>query len=372
LDRFYGALLGRSIGCVLGKPLEVGPYFWESTTERPGWKNVRRWFEGASLSSITDYVPSHSKASAEGLYVGSEASQKEHLRYVESDDDIRYTILALELLETKGFDFTSYDVGKLWHRLLPYQLVCTAETQAYVNFANATNHIHPEASVYSEEAADYVRLFQNPYREWIGAQIRIDGYAYAAAGDPRFAATLAYRDATFSHVKNGVYSAMFFAALIALAFVETDVRRCVDVALSVVPTKSRLYHYLQKTIALASTTTDLDILMERVWEYLLDFDPAHSINNACICVASILYGNGDFTKSVGTAVAFGLDTDCNGATVGSFVGALKGEALIPDHWKRPLNDTIESQISGYHPVRISALARRFLKLHEAYLKRASS
>lgn len=361
-DRFHGAMLGRSIGCVLGKPLEVGPYFWESTKQRPGWKAIRRWFEGAGRTSISDYVPSKSEASQDGLYVGCEASQKEHLRFVESDDDIRYTILGLELLETKGFDFTPFDVGKLWHRLLPYQMVCTAETQAYLNFANVTNHIQPEASVYSNETADYVRMFQNPYREWIGAQIRIDGYAYAAAGNPLLAAKLAYQDATFSHVKNGVYSAMFFAALIALAFVEKDGKRCVDLAMSVVPKRSRLSSYLQKTIDLATEIHDLDALMERVWEYLLDYDPAHSINNACICVAAILYGNGDFTKSIGAAVGFGLDTDCNGATVGSFVGALVGEAGIEDHWKQPLNDTIESLIPGYHPVSIKALAKRFQAL----------
>jgi ADP-ribosylglycohydrolase len=363
-ERFHGALLGRMIGCVLGKPLEVGPYFWESTKEHPGWKNVRKWFEGADQYPIRDYAPSTSRASREGLYLGCERSQKEHLRFVESDDDVRYTILSLELLETKGWEFTSYDVGKLWHRLLPYQLVCTAETQAYLNFAQVTNHINPGSEPYSKEAADYVRTYWNPYREWIGAQIRIDGYAYAAAGDPMLAADLAYRDASFSHVKNGVYAAMFFASLIAAAFVEQDVRHCVQTALAVVPKTSRLYLYLQRTIDLALTISDLETLMERVWAYLLDYDPAHSINNSCICVAAILYGNGDFTKSVGTAVAFGLDTDCNGATVGSFVGALKGEAGIEDHWKESLHDTILSEIPGYHPVSIRELAVRYHKLYQ--------
>jgi len=361
-ERFHGALLGRVIGCVLGKPLEVGPYFWESTKDNPGWKNVRKWFSGADQYPIRDYAPSKSRASSEGLYLGCEKSQKEHLRFVESDDDIRYTILSLELLETKGWDFTAYDVGKLWHRLLPYQLLCTAETQAYLNFAQVTNHINPDNQPFTNEAADYVRTYWNPYREWIGAQIRIDGYAYAAAGDPIFAARLAYRDASFSHVKNGVYAAMFFSALIAQAFVEKDVLRCVQTALGVVPKTSRLYRYLQRTIDLATRIDDLEALMEGVWDYLLDYDPAHSINNACICVASILYGNGDFTTSVGTAVAFGLDTDCNGATVGSFVGALVGETGIADHWKEPLHDTILSEIASYHPVSIRELAVRYHRL----------
>jgi ADP-ribosylglycohydrolase len=313
---------------------------------------------------IQDYVPAQSTASNDGLYVGCDPCLKGNIRFVESDDDIRYTILSLELLETVGFDFTPYDVGKLWHRLLPYQFVCTAETQSYLNFANVTNHIAADRASYTDEVANYVRRFQNPYREWIGAQIRIDGYAYAAAGNPRLAAKLAYQDATFSHVKNGVYAAMFFAALIAAAFGETDVRRCVDQAIRVIPRTSRLHAYLTKTIVLAKAASDLETLMKGLWEYLLDFDPAHAINNACICVAAILFGNGDFTTSVGTAVAFGLDTDCNGATVGSFVGALQGEAAIPDHWKEPLHDTIHSLIPGYHPISIREIASRYQTLHQ--------
>jgi ADP-ribosylglycohydrolase len=365
-SQFLGAVVGRSVGCILGKPLEAGPYFWESTLEKPGWKNIKAWFEGANQYPIRDYVPATSKATFMGLYVWYPTCQKGNIQFVETDDDLRYTLLSLELLEQKGTAFTSYDVGKLWHERLPYQLVCTAETQAYLNFAQVTTHLGAQASDYTEEAAHYVRMHHNPYREWIGAQIRIDGYGYAAAGNPLLAAKMAYQDAHFSHVKNGVYGAMFFAALIASAFVETDLRRCIDQALTVIPSTSRLYEALVRTITIVEDETDTERMIDKVWVYLLDVDPAHTINNACVCVASILHAPNDFTKAIGTAVLFGLDTDCNGATVGSVMGAFLGEGAISDHWKKPLNDTMYSMLAGYHPIAISDVALRYQALYDKH------
>ncbi|MFA5006308.1 MAG: ADP-ribosylglycohydrolase family protein [Candidatus Izemoplasmatales bacterium] len=362
-DAFLGAVLGRMAGCVLGKPLETGPYFWESTKERPGWKNVKRWFEGAGQYPIRDYVPASSDAS--DLHVVCPKSQKEHLAFVETDDDVRYTLLALERLERHGFAFSDRDVGALWHELLGYRDVCTAETQAYLNFAQVSTHLGGDVGPLSEADASYVRMHMNPYREWIGATIRIDGYAYAAAGDPLLAASLAAREARFSHVKNGVYAPMFFAALIASAFVTDDIDACVAQALDVIPATSRLHEALVRTIAIVQAETDTETMVGRVWERLLDYDPAHAVNNACVCLAAILHGGRDYSKAIGTAALFGLDTDCNAATVGSFVGALVGASAIPDHWKEPLHDTIRSGIRGYDPIAITEVARRFEALYRA-------
>ncbi len=367
-DHFLGALLGRCIGCSLGKPLEAGPYFWESTKENPGWRNVKRWFEGAGSYPIADYVPGRSQAEKTfGLYVINPACQKEQIAFMDTDDDIRYTIVSLLLLEKHGLTFDPYDVGTMWHEVLPYRFLCTAETQAYLNFAQIRYHLGAKpAGGMSAADHDYVRTNVNPYREWIGAQIRIDGYGYVAAGDPLTAARLAYQDASFSHVKNGVYGAMFFAALIAMALTEDDLDRCLIHALSVIPATSRLHRYLERTIAIAKKAASAERLVEQVWEYLLDFDCTHTINNACCCVAAIVFAKGDFSLAVSTAVLFGLDTDCNGATVGSVMGAFGGADAIPDYWKDPLHDTLYAALPGFHPISIAAVARRFFALHERF------
>src|SRR5258706_11732371 len=67
----------------------------------------------------------------------------------------------------------------------------------------------------------------NPYREWVGAQIRADVYGYVNPGDPRSAATLAYQDAVLSHRANGIYGEMWAAALVAAAFTADGARAAV-------------------------------------------------------------------------------------------------------------------------------------------------
>ncbi len=69
----------------------------------------------------------------------------------------------------------------------------------------------------------------NPYCEWIGADIRSDGWAYAAPGWPELAAEFANRDARLSHRWNGIYGEMFFSAAISAAFATSDVSCCLCV-----------------------------------------------------------------------------------------------------------------------------------------------
>ena len=67
----------------------------------------------------------------------------------------------------------------------------------------------------------------------------------------------------------------------------------------------------------------------------------------------MLYGGGDFGKSICMAVETGFDTDCNGATVGSVLGMANGIECISEYWKKPINDTLHTSIFGVDTVKIS-------------------
>lgn len=369
-DKFYGAWLGRSAGCALGKPLEYLDYLY-GKNGRPGWENVELWFRGADAWPITGYTPEHSRAEAEyglGLNDWSPTlmSTRESIQFMESDDDIRYTLLGLLLLEQKGLDWDSWDVGKLWHQHLTYSQVCTAETQVYMNFAQETSHLHGDKPADWPHRLESMRMYLNPYREWIGAAIRADGLAYGAAGHPELAAELGWRDASFSHVKNGIYGEMFNAAMISAAFAEKDNERIIEIGLSEIPSTSRLASDVRRGVEIAKKAKSERELVSRIWDSFSHYDAVHTNNNAALVAAALIYGGDDFEKAIVTSVYGGMDTDCNGATVGSIMGAKLGASSLPQAWIEPLHDTLYADLPGFHPIAISECAERsyqvFLKI----------
>jgi hypothetical protein len=268
------------------------------------------------------------------------------------DDDTDYTMLALRVLEKYGPAFTGSDVGTEWLLSLPFHMVYTAERVAYRNL------------VYGM-APPLTATFRNPYREWIGALIRGDMFGYVSPGDPATAARLAYKDAALSHTANGIYGEMWAAALVAAAFSSSTAQEALEAAWRVVPARSRLAEALRTTMDAHNRGSSWDEAMASMEGRLAGYNWAHTINNAEVVAAALLWGDGDFGRTIGLAVEAGLDTDCTGATAGSVFGALHGQAGLPQHWTDPLQDRIHSAIFGFEGVRISELADRTVRVGEA-------
>ena len=88
----------------------------------------------------------------------------------------------------------------------------------------------------------------------------------------------------------------------------------------------------------------------------------HTIPNAMIVVAALLWGEGNYEKTIGYSVMAAMDTDCNGATVGSIIGMMTEAKNIPAHFTDPIADTLCTSIVGNATVKISDLTERTLKL----------
>ena len=357
-DQLHGAWLGRCVGCALGKPVEEMMLGCEGM---PSWQRLKAYLTSHSptLWPLGDYIPASLPGAPAPLRTICPASTREAIAFMESDDDIRYTVLGQILLEKHGAGFGTHHVAQGWLEHLPYRMVATAETQAYRNIVSLGAF-----RLENGEAIDWEALATrlNPYREWIGAQIRVDSYGYAAAGQPDLAAEWAWRDARLSHTKNGIYGAMFCAAMIAAAFVTPEPRQIVEAGLARIPQTSRLYRELRQVIALCDSHgcafEAFEAVLTGVHALLGHYPPVHTNNNAALCVAALLLSGGDFHRGITLAVMGGWDTDCNGATVGSIVGAICGAKRAPAFWTGRLQDTLQAAIIGYHPVAISECARR--------------
>jgi hypothetical protein len=290
------------------------------------------------------------------------------VRFVESDDDIRYTLMGLELLEQRGLAVTTGDVAAWWTHRLPSAFLFTAEEAALRNLFLLRGQFEP--GKLSPAQLDRVRYWLNPYREWIGAQIRADGWALACPGRPTLAATLAWRDARLSHVKNGVYGEMFIAATIAGALRCDDPRAAIGCGRAQIPDRSRLAEAIDQVIAYCDAydfeADDLGGAIEWLWETFGAYHWVHTINNAAAVVLALLLGRGDFGRTIGLAVSVGWDADCNGATAGCIAGALSGAEQLPPSWIEPLNDTLRSSLPDFHPIAISACAARHTALAGAF------
>lgn len=344
-DRILGGWLGRIAGNMLGKPVEQGD-LW--TRDR-----IDRYLRRAAALPLTDYLP-EPPSENDGFELRPEWRQCVRGRIHGScrDDDVDYAVLGLDLLETHGFGFSTEQVGDLWLVRLPYLQTFTAERAAYRNLANG---LKPPLTA----------TYDNPYQEWIGALIRADIYGWTCPGAPRRAAQLARRDAVLSHTGNGVYGAMWAAALISAAFTSPTVRHALDTALTVIPPGCRLARTVRRVLTLHETRMTWEDTLTTVSEETAGLGWIHTIPNAAVLTAGLLYGDGDFTRTITLTVRGGLDTDSNGATAGSVAGVLTGADAIPEQWKDPLEDTVRSAVFGFDGVRISELARRTVRLAEA-------
>ncbi len=201
----------------------------------------------------------------------------------------------------------------------------------------------------------------NPYCEWIGADIRADPWGYMAPGWPERAAEMAYTDASISHRRQGIYGEMFFAAAIAAAFATDDPVEALRIGLSEIPKNCTLARAVRWALRGSPDIREYRQARAAVDTRFKGMHPVHTINNACLTIWGLTIGGRDFTRVIGETVAMGLDNDCTAATAGSITGAVVGKRGIPEHWYGSFENRIHSYLVGKKHFSISGVLSRFEK-----------
>lgn len=312
-EKVYAGVLGKIIGVYLGRPFEQ-------------WSHERIACE---LGEIHYYV--HEKL-GQPLIV--------------TDDDISGTFTFLRALAENGFDpdLTPTQIGDWWLNVIIENrtilwwggLGLSTEHTAYLRL-KAGFHAPESGSI----GCNGIRV-----AEEIGAQIFIDGWGLICPGDPSKAADFAHRAASVSHDGEAIYGAQVIAALVALAFVETDLPKMLTAAQALIPESS----LISKLIAAmqqwaAQNGDDWRATLARIHEvypYARFGTNCPMVSNHAIVLLALLHGKGEFQRSLMIANTAGYDTDCNSGNVGCILGVLTGLAGIdagPD-WRGPVADRL--------------------------------
>ena len=183
--------------------------------------------------------------------------------------------------------------------------------------------------------------YENDWKHSNGAWIRTEVWACMAPGCPDVAIKYAAEDACIDHgMGEGTYAAIFVAALEAAAFVVKDIRELINIGLSKIPDDCRVARSAKLVCDCYDNGIDWKTARQKVVEDSADLGWFEAPANVAYVILGLLYGEGDFKRSMILAINCGDDTDCTGATIGSIMGIMGGTAFVPKDWCEYLGDEI--------------------------------
>jgi hypothetical protein len=139
---------------------------------------------------------------------------------------------------------------------------------------------------------------------------------------------------------DGLYGGMFFGGMYSAAFFERDVSKVVEAGLATIPADSGYARIVRDAVALwRRHPSD----WRRAWTELQsqwDRDDACTdgasrpfnidarLNGAYVALG-LLYGGGDFARTLDITTRFGQDSDCNPSSAAGIVGVMLGYSGLP-------------------------------------------
>src|SRR5215211_9429817 len=311
-ERVYAGVLGKLIGVYLGRPVE-------------GW--------------------TYDRITAEHGEVDRYIHESRGMPLVVTDDDVSGTFTFLRSLPDHGNDpnLTPEQIGNTW---LNY-LIERRTILWWGGIGNSTEHtayLRLKGGIPAPVSGS-IELNGKTVAEQIGSQIFIDGWGMIVPGDPERAADFARRAGSVSHDGEAIYGAQVVAAMEAQAFVEPDLNRLIDAAVSLIPADSTIARLIADSREWHATEPDWRTTREKIaanYGYDKYIGNCHMVPNHALIILGLLYGDDDFSRSLMIVNTAGWDTDCNSGNLGCLLGIKNGLETFEGgkDWRGPVGDRI--------------------------------
>jgi hypothetical protein len=301
-DKIRGGWAGQVIGCTFGGPTE----FQFKGTMIQDYTPIL-WYDGY-LKWMYENNP--------GLY-----------------DDIYVDLTFVEVFEKEGLE-------------APASLFAEAFANAeyplwHANQAARYNILH---GIMPPESGHWLN---NPHADDIDFQIEADFIGLMCPGMPNTASEICDKIGHLMNYGDGYYGGVYVAAMYSLAFVSDDINFIVEEALKVIPRESKYAKCMKDVIRWHEEYPDdwkkAWFKIQEKWSedvgcpdgVFTAFNIDVKINSPWV-VLGLLYGEGDFGKTLSISTRAGDDSDCNPSTAGGILGTMLGYKNIPDYLKQGL------------------------------------
>ncbi len=241
-----------------------------------------------------------------------------------NQDDLYLEFMFLHSIQKYGLDVTGAEIAQDWVNYLDSNMIWCANKGAYQNFVKdiwPPMSGHPDNTIWGN-AIDF--------------QIESDLFGLISPGLPRSSNAWGDKVGHIMNYGDGVYAGMAMAAMYGEAFFESDQRKLVDYSLLAIPAESGYAEMVRFVIAAHDKHPDN---WEAAWQEIEDkakasgWDTAVDVRiNGAYVYMGLLYGEGDFWKTMNISMRCGRDSDCNPSSAAGILGTAIGMKGTPEKW----------------------------------------
>jgi len=329
MDKLSGFWIGQLVGNYMGFPFE------NCYVDEPIDFLVKRYYTKKDDPSIEmnddlrGYIP------VAASWIGGAFS----------DDDTDIEFVTLHAVEKYGLDITYPEITEMWKKHINH----------HIWVANRTaRDLMSEGFV----APDTGRKQNNENWFQIDPQLVNEIWSAFYPGMIKQAAERAEWGARITNDDWGTHPTIAYGAMISAAFFEKDVEKLVQIAIEAVPNEGPFAEGIRDVVKWHKKYDNWRDTRKKIHEKYYEYKKGSyeapvsvvsSLQNGLCGIMAILYGQGDFMKTVGIAVSAGYDCDNQAATCAGLMGVLNGQGCIPEEftndflpgdwkWDKPFND----------------------------------